>query len=445
MKNDFIAKVGINIGDIASDKFTAPFESGLEYNPPTRGVWNIVHTGMLIPRSRQIFVCARGCLRGVILTAAEMNAADRMSWVALSERDLFDGTMEQDVIDGVTDIIKRLCDKGDKPKCVLLFLSCVHFFAGCDFKMIVEELSTAFPDIHFIDCYMTPTMRKTISPDAQMRKQLYEPLYKLTDVKKNPKAAAIIGCDRATDFDSELVRIINSAGFELMDITKCQSYDEYLKMAESSLNITYIPTAKGAGDELERRLGTKHLYLPLCWGYDEITDNYHKLCKALCIAPPDLSADKARAEKALANALSAVGQTAIAVDYTAAPRPLGLCKLLLENGFNVKRCYADSFSDEEKADFEWLKEHFPKLEILPTVNVQMEFAENQSGENYLAIGQKAAFYCQTDNFVDIVAGDGGYGFEGISKLCGLMADAFENKKDRRTVIQHKGWGCESCL
>ena len=48
-----IKESGINITKAA---FPAPFESGLEYNPPTRGVWNIVHTGMLIPESRQIFV-----------------------------------------------------------------------------------------------------------------------------------------------------------------------------------------------------------------------------------------------------------------------------------------------------------------------------------------------------------------------------------------------------
>ena len=53
-----IKESGINITKAA---FPAPFESGLEYNPPTRGVWNIVHTGMLIPESRQIFVCAQGC------------------------------------------------------------------------------------------------------------------------------------------------------------------------------------------------------------------------------------------------------------------------------------------------------------------------------------------------------------------------------------------------
>lgn len=313
-------------------------------------------------------------------------------------------------------------------------------FAGCDFKMIIDELSALFPQVHFIDCYMTPTMRKSISPDSLMRKQLYEPLEKC---EKKPKTVAIIGCDRATDEASELVKIINSAGFELLDITKCKTYEEYLSMAESSLNITYIPTAKPSGEELEKRLGTKHLYLPLCYGYDEIEENYSRLCTQLGVKMPDFSADREAADKALANALEIVENMPIAVDYTALPRPLGFCRLLAEKGFNVKRCYADSFSEEERADFEWLKAHCHDLEILPTVNVKMEFS--QCEEKYLAVGQKAAFFCQTDNFVDIVAGGGGYGFEGIKRLAELMAEGAVNKKDRRKVIQHKGWGCESCL
>ncbi len=77
------------------------------------------------------------------------------------------------------------------------------------------------------------------------------------------------------------------------------------------------------------------------------------------------------------------------------------------------------------------------------MNVKMEFSHCE--EKYLAVGQKAAFFCQTDNFVDIVAGGGGYGFEGIKRLAELMAEGAVNKKDRRKVIQHKGWGCESCL
>lgn len=160
-------------------------------------------------------------------------------------------------------------------------------------------------------------------------------------------------------------------------------------MAESSLNITYIPTAKPSGEELEKRLGTKHLYLPLCYGYDEIEENYSRLCTQLGVKMPDFFADREAADNALSNALEIVENMPIAVDYTALPRPIGFCRLLAEKGFNMKRCYADSFSEEERADFEWLKAHCHDLEILPTVNVKMEFS--QCEEKYLAVGQKAAF------------------------------------------------------
>ena len=91
--------------------FPAPFKSGLEYSSPARGTWNIVHTGMLIPEAHEIFVCAASCLRGVVLTAAEMNAMDRFSTVEVKENNLLDGNLEELLIDGVSDILNKLPQK----------------------------------------------------------------------------------------------------------------------------------------------------------------------------------------------------------------------------------------------------------------------------------------------------------------------------------------------
>ena len=66
---------------------------------------------MLIPESHEIYVCAAGCLRGVVLTAAEMGTMDRFSTVAIRENNLLDGDMEDLVIEGVTDIIGKLPKK----------------------------------------------------------------------------------------------------------------------------------------------------------------------------------------------------------------------------------------------------------------------------------------------------------------------------------------------
>ncbi len=413
------------------------FKTGLEYNPPARGGWNIVHTGMLIPEAHQIFACAQGCLRGVILTAAEMNVPDRMSWISVSEEDMFDGTLESDIIDGVSDILERM---SEKPRAVLLYLSCIHLFAGCDFEMIINELGAKYPDVDFTDCYMTPTMRTTISPDAKMRIQLYS-LLKKRPINKN--SVSILGNDMYPDNESELFEILKS--FDVKDIHFCKTYDDYQLMAESAFNITTRPTGKAGGEELSKRLGTKHIYLPAAFDFDEIEEEYRFLCNELNIKFPDLSVYRERAKTALEMAKSIIKDTPIAVDFLAVARQFQLAKLLLEFGFNVKYIIADTLNFEEEAAFDWIKENYPDVEIFSSVNVNMLNIADEEHEKVLSIGQKGAFYFATDYFVNLISGGGLYGYKGIEKLADLMTDACKKPKNRKEVLKLKGHTCESCL
>ena len=422
--------------------FPVPFVSGLEYNAPARGPWNIVHTGMLVPESHQVFACAQGCLRGVVLTAAEMLAMDRMSWISVAPDDLFDGSLERNIVDGTAEIIRKL---PEKPRAVLLFISCVHLFAGCDFDAMLEELRAMFPDIDFIDCYMNPTMRKSgLTPDQLMRRQLYAPF---APCPADPKTVNLIGNDRPTDESSELVLLVKKAGWELRDITLCRTYDEYMRMAKSTLEVTYLPTAAASGDALEKRLGRKHLYLPLSYDFDEIERNLNRLAGALGIAAPDWSEAKRNAVRALERAKSAIGDTPVEIDYTATPRPVGLAALLAEHGFRVARVYTDAMIEEERPAFERLRVLAPDLLLTATVHAKMRFAGKGVHErgDVLAIGQKAAYFSGTKHFVNIVSGGGMYGFDGIARLAGRMADAAAHEQDTETVIQYKGLGCRSCL
>lgn len=422
---------------LADADVSALFRTGLEYNPPARGMWNIVHTGMLVPGAQEIFACAQGCLRGVILTAAEMLELERMSWISVSESDMFDGTLESDVIDGVCEILSKL-DR--RPPAVLLYLSCIHLFAGVDFDAIISELSRREPDIAFVDCYMTPTMRQTVSPVMKMSAQIYGAL---RPRELDANAVGLVGSDRPTDEDSELVRIIRGSGRRLLDITLCKSYEEYQTLSESSINISTVPTGRLAGDELERRFGARHLHLPARYDFAAIDDNYKVLCGALGTELPDFSKEKESALAALAKAQEVIGDTPVAVDYTAVTRPFEFALLLAENGFNVKHIVADTAAGEEEA-FERLRSLSPDITVWSAVNVNMLDMPEQEHGHILAVGQKAAYFFSTDNFVDIVVGGGYYGFSGIRKLAGLMCEAFEEPKDRRTVIQHKGWGCTCC-
>ena len=431
-----VASVGIPIGKAS---FPSPFISGLEYASPARGTWNIVHTGMLIPEAHEIFVCAASCLRGVVLTAAEMGAAHRFSTVEIRENNLLDGDMEELVIDGVTDIIEKL---PKKPPVVLVYTSCVHHFAGCDLDMIYDQLRERFPDIDFADCYMNPIMRKSgMTPDQLMRSRLYMPLKKRS-IKKD--TVAIIGSDLPTDEESDLMVLLKQNGLKIHEITSCRTYEEYQEMAESEFYISYYPAAVPGGNMLSERLGGKHLYVPFSFDYDEIAAGFAKLADLLGIEAPDFNAKRMLCEEALENTLAVVGNTPIAIDYTYCPRPLGLAKLLLQHGFNVQRVYLDVVTKEEQQAFDFLKANYPDLMLFPTVHASMRFLAEKESSGYLAIGQKAAHFMNTNHFVNVVEGGGMLGYQAILKTCQLMCEAIREEKDMRSLIQIKGMGCCGC-
>lgn len=427
---------------IRDAEFPTPFAAGLEFNAPARGPWNIVHTGMLLPEAHQIYVCAQGCLRGVILTAAEMNAMDRMSWVSVTENDLFNGQMDRNIVEGTAAILRRM---KKLPPVVLLFISCIHLFAGCDFEAMISELRELFPEVTFVDCYMNPTMRKSgLTPDQLIRRQLYRPL---PGGEADPRSVNLIGNDRPTDESSELVTMIRQSGFALKDITACRNYAEYRRMGASFLNITYLPTARAAGDDLAERLGRRHLYLPFSYGYGEMETNLRRLAETLETASPDFSALEEDADAALKKARDVIGSLPIEIDYTATPRPLGLARLLAEHDFHVRGVEADVFIDEERDDFFWLQKNLPELRLSATVHAKMRFAGRgvRETEKVLAIGQKAAYFCGTGHFVNIVSGGGMFGFDGVRRLADRMIVATLHEEDTERVIQYKGLGCASCL
>jgi len=429
------AAVSLNLGETP---WPPKFPGGLEYSSPARGTWNIVHVGMLLPEAHLIFVCAEACLRGVVLTAAEMGAMDRFSMINIHENDITSGGMETLIIDGVGDILSRL---EKKPRAVLLYTSCVHHFIGCDLPLVYKTLRENHPEVDIINCYMNPIMRKSgLTPDQLMRKQLYAGL---KAAEHDPKKLIFVGNDFPTP-EGELRELIGFAGFSVSEIQDFSDYDGYLSMGKAPAAIIFNEAAKPAGNELKRRLGIETIYLPYSWDYAEIRAGYEKLAGYLGVHVPDYSSLEAECEAAAARALRLIGDTPVAIDYTLTYKPIGLAYFLASRGFNVKRIYGDGYSKEEQASYEKLSEIRPDIELWPTVNVMMRKTD-RAETDYLALGQKAAYFLGTDRFVNIVENDGLYGFGGIIRLMALMEDAYKTPKDTKKLVQIKGWGCGGCL
>ncbi len=420
--------------------FPAPFASGLEYSAPARGTWTIVHVGMLLPEAHEIFVCAAGCLRGVVLSAAEMNLTGRFSTVAIEEHNVLNGDMEQLLIEGVSDVLNRL---PQLPRAVLVYSSCIHHFMGCDLAMCYRVLRERFPTVDFTDCYMIPTMRKSgLTPDQIMRRQLYS-LIRPTPAQE--RTCAILGNCFSMEAQSDLVALIQRAGWTVLQIPDCQSYEQYQQMGQSTLFLTTQPVAKEGGRALAQRLEREHLYVPVSYGAQEIRAHLTALAQELGTEYDGGYAQEQAANEALAQAAQVIGNTPIAIDYTVTSRPLGLARLLLEHGFCVDTLFLDSFSAEEKEDYQWLRDHAPDVMVYPTVHAGMRKLVRESQGKTLALGQKAAFFTNSAHFVNLVENGGLYGFSGIARMAQLMIDAFREEKDTARLIQEKGLGCESCI
>ena len=420
--------------------FPSPFPSGLEYASPARGMWNIVHTGMLMPQGHQIFVCAASCLRGVVLTAAELGAQHRFSTVEILERNLLEGDMEELVIEGVCDILEKL---PKKPPVVLVYTSCVHHFAGCDLDLIYATLRERYPDVDFVDCYMNPIMRKSgMTPDQLMRSRLYQPL-KPRPIRAD--AVAIIGSDLPLDEDSDLMALLKRGNLRIHEIHNCRTYEEYQEMAESAVYISRYPSAVIGGKQLAARLGATHLYVPYSYDFEEIESGLRRVADALGLEMPDVTGKREACAAALERLKALAGDRPIAIDYTFCPRPLGLAKLLLDGGLNVQRVYLDTVTGEEREAFECLKANFPALLLYPTVHAAMRFHSPGVQSDFLALGQKAAHFTNTNHFVNVVEGGGMLGYQAILKTIELMEEAIREEKDLRGLIQIKGMGCAGCI
>ena len=434
---------------IKEASFPVPFQPGLEFNSPAHGNWNIVYTGMLVPEAHQIYVCADNCMRGVVLTAAEMNAADRFSFVIVEEKDLLGGNLEDVTIEGVTDVLNRL-DK--KPKAVLLFTVCLHHFLGSDLDRIYGELEKRFPEIFFMRCFMDPIMQKTgPTPDQKLRLAMYDAV---PEREADPRCVTVLGSDFALDEGADICRLLKKNGICLRETPACETWEDYQKLGEGSLILNGYPAGKFGTEKQARRLGRPFLYLPGSFDYEEIQEQEEKLLGMLEqqnnrktgeIKGLDIEKEIRECEEALSHAHQIIGDTPIAVDYLFHPRPLGLTKLLLTHKFQVQSVFLDSISPEEKEVFFWLKENYPELKLISTIRPEMRVRTRQQSEKILAIGQKAAWFTGSRNFVNMVQGGGLWGFDGIRHTAQLMVEAFHEEKDPEDLIVRKGWGCESCI
>ena len=417
------------------------FYHGLEYTPPARGTWTIAHTPMLVPGAHEIYVCPQSCLRGVSLSAAEFDGLDRFHMIVVKESDLTTTKgMESLFIDGVADILDHL---SELPPCVFLFTSCLHHFLGTDTREIFRKIRARYPSVDFVEASMNCTLRNSKRHfEEATNSALYGALYPRP---QNPKSVDLVGNYYAVDPDSELVFLLDEAGFTVRDLCRTQTYEDYQEMADASFAVYTHFMGKLSAEDLHDRFGMTPIAAPYSWDPLEITESLQAVSSATGAPVPDLSALRTQAEMAFEQLRASIGNVEIQIDAAGTPRPFQLARLLLQKGFCVTTVYTDAVLPGDSAAFEALRTEAPDLVVRAMTHFALRTWDyddaSKADGRLLAIGQKAAYFSGTKHFVNLIYNSGLWGFTGMVKLCALMEDAMRNETETRDVIQVKAWGC----
>ncbi len=418
------------------DLNSAFFQEGLLYSSPCRGLWNIVHLATQVPGSHQIYVCPTSCLRGVVLTTAEMGVFDRLSTITVGEDNILEGDLEERILFGTRKILNTL---NRKPTVVFIFTSCIHHFMAANYQRVYKLLRQEYPSIEFVDAYMDPIMRKKTPPLPCLQRQIYRVL-KPTELRENQ-------CSFVDNWfypeNNDLYDYLLENEVIVKDLSQQFSYESYLEMNQSAVNFSFHRFGKLAAQDMYYRLHQKYLFLTNTYNYDVIDQDMEKACEYMHI--PKKGIDRIRQERnqteqRIKHLKDILKDTMISIDQSAIEYPLSLALFLEKNNIKVHSIFLDALQEEEPILHELIKCNH-NIKVYHVESCLMRQMDRKNPSNVLAIGQQAAYFLNSQHFVDVIFQAGMYGYKGIQNLCALIEDAYLNQKDIQTHVSHKGWRC----
>lgn len=421
----------VEIKDLKRDFFL----EGLLYSNPCRGLWNIVHLATQVPGSHQIYVCPTSCLRGVVLTTAEMGVFDRLSTITVGEDNILDGDLEERILDGTRKILNTL---KRKPTVVFIFTSCIHHFMAANYQRVYKILRQEYPTISFVDAYMDPIMRKKTPPLPCLQRQIYRVLQP-TELKENQ-------CNFIDNWfypkNNDLYDHLLENRIIVKDLSQQNSYESYLKMNQSAVNFSFHRFGKLACNDMFYRLKQQSLYLSNVFEYDKIDEDMDRACELMHIpkkSKVQIIKDRKETEDIMNHLSFLLKDTMISIDQSAIENPLSLALFLERHCIKVHSIFLDSLQEDENLLNQLIKINL-KIKIYSIESCVMRQIQRDSS-NIVAIGQQAAYFLNTPHFVDIIFQASMYGYKGIQYLCSLIEDAYIESNDIQTIVSHKGWRC----
>ena len=401
----------------------------LHYTSPAHGGWGVVRMGMLVPESYQLFVCPFACGRHGAIGAAVEGLKDRISYLFVDQSDIIDG-YDDLIVQKVPEYLSVIAPR--RPKVLFIFGSCLDDLIGTDRDAVIRRLSAENEDIIFRFCTMNPISLDSKSPPpVTMQRNMYG-LLETTGKKEH--AVNLIGNLDNISIQSDLRTFLAHGGYEVHHISEKNSFDEFMKMGNSSFNLVIAPQGIYAAKEMEERLGMPYEFLPVSYEAEVIEETYNKLSSLLGIKGYDQGPAKDKAMESIEKTRSLIKDYPIAIDQSGVMRPYAAAKALVEYKFNVQMILSHKELPSEKEEAMWIRENHPEIaEIDPLGHTRAKIRDILP--ECIAIGAEGAYITGSVHPVDMIWDAGNYGWHGVAMLMEKIADAYRRRNSLEELIR----------
>lgn len=378
-------------------------------------------TSLRIPESHSLYVCPSACGRRHAIRAIKNGEKKYCSFLYITEADVISGDYENIVANAVEELMDVLTYP---PKIILVYVNCIDDFLGTDEKALLGQLYRRFPDINFTLSHINPVaMDEKIHPGMRTHDQIYS---FLEHTGKKDNGINLIGNYVSLDQESELFTILYDWGIHhVRQLISCRTFDEYMQLADSRLNIVLMPMGRLAAENMVLKLDIPMFFNPISYDIDTVISNYQSIAELLNVKCPDLSSEVEKTRQEIEKTLEHVGSLPVIVDSSAAMQPFALARALIKYGFMLQAVFAMHIKGDQRKDQIWIQENCPWVQMVGKQSYQAILGFGFDPD-CLAIGHDCAYTLKAHHFVDIRHDETFYGFHGIRKLMKLIRDAADS-------------------
>ena len=413
----------------------------LAFNSPGAEGFGVKRAGLSVPGSVMLIVSPGCCGRNTSSISTMKGYENRFFYLTMDETDLVTGRHLKRIPRAVLETAKSL---EKKPSVIMICITCVDALLGTDMERVCRKAEKLLEEeglsIRVRPSYMYALTREGRKPPmVHVRQSIYS---LLRPMPRKAKSVNIMGYFAPLDDGCELRELLTGVGInKIREVSSCESYGEFLNMAEANFNLVLNPEARLAAQDLEERLGMPSIELTRFYQIDRIAAQYDALGAALGVRfSYETFREAARGSmkkfrEAFPDAVFSIGE-AVNAD------PFELSLALVRYGFTVKEIFGTLTPDS----FRYLR-HLavlsPETRVYSNLSPSMlcyseespdDDAKGCKGENaaksdlagkgpFISIGRDAGWYHKNSPCLEWVRDIQPFGFNGVKQFFDALYEA----------------------